>query len=229
MSLVWDGEEHAAPQLSVRHRQMKNRLETKLLEILGRHPWFMSALDAVSDLEIPQWCIGAGVIRNIVFDHLDGVAKTTIRDVDIAYYDVSDITEQADRRYEDILKQRMPFVPWEVTNQASVHLWFHKKFGYRVPPVDGIAEAVATWPETCTSVGVTKIKGNGYKVYAPYGLKDLFGMVIRRNPTRIDINTYNKRISTKRYRQHWKSVRIIYENGEHFAVVDSQGRAAVAG
>ncbi len=207
---------------------MKNYLEIKLLEILSEHPWFMAALDAVSDLGTPQWCIGAGVIRNIVFDYLDG-AETTNRDVDVAYYDASDPTEQADNHYENILKQRMPHVPWEVTNQASVHLWYHLKFGYRVPPVGGIAEAVATWPETCTAVGVTKIKGKGYRVYAPCGLEDLFAMIIRRNPARIDTKTYNRRISTKRYDQYWKSVQIIQENGEHFAVVDSQGRAAVAG
>lgn len=193
---------------------MKKKLETQLIGILFKHPWFMTALDTVSDLGLPQWCIGAGVIRNIVFDYIEGVNATPIRDVDIAYYDVSDLTGQADRRYEGILKQIMPHVPWEVTNQAAVHLWFHKKFGYKVPPLCGVADAVATWPETCTAVAVTKVNGEGYKVYAPYGLEDLFGMVIRRNPARIDVRTYNNRISTKQYEQYWRSVKIIYEKGE---------------
>jgi uncharacterized protein len=182
--------------------------------ILKEHPWFMAALDAVSDLEIPQWCIGAGVIRNIVFDHLDGTTATPIRDVDAAYFDRSDLAGHADSRYEGILKQHMPHVPWEVTNQAAVHLWFHKKFGYRVSPVDGIAEAVATWPETCTAVTVTKGLGEDYSVYAPCGLEDLFGMVIRRNTKRIDVQTYNARILTKRYDQCWKSATIIHEDVE---------------
>lgn len=193
---------------------MKHHLETQLLAILGAHPWFMAALEAVSELGLSQWCIGAGVIRNIVFDHLDGETTTPIGDVDVAYFDSSDLTEVADRRYENILKQRMPHIPWEVTNQAAVHLWFHKKFGYRVPPVDGIAEAVATWPETCTAVAVTKALDNSYKVYAPCGLEDLLGMVIRRHPARVDVRTYQIRISTKRYDQCWKSVKIIHEKGE---------------
>lgn len=170
-----------------------------------------------------HWCIGAGIIRNIVFDHIEGVNATPIRDVDVAYFDMSDLTEEADRRYEKILKQRMPDVPWEVTNQAAVHLWFHKKFGYKVPPLNDITEAVATWPETCTAVAVSKVEDETYKVYAPYGLDDLFGMVIRRNPERIDVQTYNKRISTKRYEQYWRSVKIIHEKGEphitHFSKV----------
>lgn len=188
---------------------MKNHLETQLLTILSEHPWFMAAIDAASDLGLSQWCIGAGVIRNIVFDYLDGGSTTPIRDVDVAYFDISDLSEHKDREYEGILKVRMPNVPWEVTNQAAVHLWFHKKFGYRVPPVNSIEEAVATWPETCTAVAVTKLHKDEYKIYTPCGLEDLFGMKIRRNPVRVDVRTYNARISSKQYDQCWKSVRII--------------------
>ena len=192
---------------------MKNLLETRLLAILGKHPWFMDALDAVSDLGLSQWCIGAGVIRNVVFDYLDGGTTTPIRDVDVAYFDRSDLSEHKDREYEAALKSRMAYVPWEVTNQAAVHLWFHKKFGYRVPPVNCIEEAVATWPETCTAVAVTKVHEEGYRVYAPCGLEDLFGMVIRRNPARVDVQTYNARIANKQYDKCWKPVRIINEKG----------------
>ena len=192
---------------------MKDHLETKLLSILGEHPWFMAALDAVLDLGLSQWCIGAGVIRNIVFDYLDGGSTTPIKDLDVAYFDISDLSEDKDRGYEDMLKVRMPNVPWEVTNQAAVDLWFHKKFGYRVPPVNCIEEAVATWPETCTAVAVTKVHKDEYKVYAPCGLEDLFGMIIRRNPARVDVRTYNARILHKQWDQCWKSVRIINENG----------------
>ena len=193
--------------------KIKNHLETQLLAILSEHPWFMAALDTVLDLGLPQWCIGAGVIRNIVFDYLDGGTMTPIRDIDVAYFDLSDISKHKDREYEDILKVHMPNVPWEVTNQAAIHLWFHKKFGYRVPPVNGIKEAVATWPETCTAVAVTKVHKDKYKVYAPCGLEDLFGMVIRRNPARVDVRTYSTRIASKQYDQCWKSVKVINENG----------------
>jgi hypothetical protein len=192
---------------------MKDHLETKLLAILSEHPWFMAALDAVADLGLSQWCIGAGVIRNIVFDYLDGGTTTPIRDVDVAYFDPSALSEHKDREYEDTLRFRMPNIPWEVTNQAAVHLWYQKKFGYRVSPVNGIEQAVATWPETCTAVAVTKANKDEYKVYAPCGLENLFGMVIRRNSVRVDLRTYNARISNKQYDRCWKSVRIINEKG----------------
>lgn len=93
--------------------------------------------------------------------------------------------------------------------------------------MDGIAEAVATWPETCTAVAVTKTKGLGedFRVYAPCGLEDLFEMVIHRNPERIDVRTYNARILTKQYDRCWKSVKIIHENGEPGHSVERKDRA----
>lgn len=190
-----------------------SHLKTKLLAILGEHSWFMKALDTVSELHLSNWCVGAGAIRNIVFDYLDGSSTTPIRDVDVAYFDQSDISEHKDREHEDFLKARMPNLPWEVTNQAAVHLWFKKNFGYPVSPVKSIQEAVGTWPENCTAVAVTRVHKDKYKVYAPCGLEDLFGMVIRRNPARVDVRTYNARISTKQYAQCWKSVKIINEKG----------------
>lgn len=63
-------------------------METKLPAILSEHPWFMAALDIVLDLGLSQWCIGAGVIRIIVFDYLDGATTTPIIDVDVAYFDI---------------------------------------------------------------------------------------------------------------------------------------------
>ena len=193
--------------------RLKNHLEIKLLSILKQHPWFMTALDAVSDLGLPQWCIGAGAIRNIVFDYLDGTSKNPVRDVDVAYFDPSDLSEQQDHLYENALKLKMPQIPWEVTNQAAVHLWYHKIFGYRVLPLNNIEEAVATWPETCTAIAVTKVEKDKYKIYAPCGVEDLFGMVIRRNPVRVDVGIYNERIAKKKYEECWKAVRVIREEG----------------
>ncbi len=191
---------------------MNDNLETQLLAILREHAWFMEALDVVSYSGLSQGCIGAGIIRNIVFDYIDGETATPIRDVDVAYFDLSDLSERKDIEYGDVLKGHMPNIPWEVTNQAAVHLWYHRIFGYRVAPVKCLEEAIATWPETCTAVAVTKVSRDEYKVYAPFGLEDLFGMVVRRNPARCDVKTYNARISSKQYDRRWKSVEVISED-----------------
>lgn len=187
-------------------------LEKRLLTILYGHPWFMRTLDAVSDLDLPYGCIGGGSIRSIVFDYLDGKSTSTaIRDVDVVYFDSSELLTYKDKEYEykNILESHMPNIPWDVKNQATVHLWFHEKFGHEVSPVNCIEDSIATWPETCTAITVTKFDKDKYKVCAPCGLEDLFGMIIRRNPIRCRMETYNDRISSRQYNQCWKSVKII--------------------
>jgi hypothetical protein len=73
-------------------------------------------------------------------------------------------------------------VPWEVTNQAGVHLWYTTKFGYPIEPIRSIEDAVARWPETATSVAVRLRADDTLQVVAPVGLDDLLGMVLRRKP-----------------------------------------------
>jgi hypothetical protein len=64
---------------------MKENLEKQLIGILSRHPWFMTAMDTVAALGLSEWCIGAGVIRNIVFDHMNstGVRPRTAQGSDL--------------------------------------------------------------------------------------------------------------------------------------------------
>ena len=91
----------------------------------------MSALTAVRELNLDSWCIGAGAIRNLVWDALHEYAQPSVlSDVDVAYFDASNLSSERDAELQLHLKDKLPHVPWEVTNQASVHLWFES----HVPP-----------------------------------------------------------------------------------------------
>ena len=103
----------------------------------------------------------------------------------------------------------MPELSWEVTNQASVHLWFERHFGHAVDPLGSLAEAIAAWPEYATCVGLRLGLDDTITVIAPHGLADLFGMIVRRNPARVSRETYLERVRTKQYRVRWPRVRII--------------------
>jgi len=46
-------------------------------------------------------------------------------------------------------------------------------------------------------------------VIAPYGLHDLFGMVVRRNPVRVSVATYRERVASKRYARRWPRVTVV--------------------
>src|SRR5438094_4452456 len=97
--------------------------------------------------------VGGGVIRNVVWDHLHGYARPTpVADVDVAFFDCDDLSSQREQAIESSLFNRLPNVPWDVKNQAAVHLWYERVFGDAVAPLPSLEEAVSTWPEMGTSI-----------------------------------------------------------------------------
>jgi len=186
--------------------------ETELIEIVRSTPWLMRALRAVRRLNLPSWCIGAGALRNATWDALHGhPAPSLPADIDVAYFDPADYSRERDHRLQSELVRREPDLPWEVTNQAGVHLWFEEVFGHAVEPLHSLEEAVATWPETATSAAVWLDRRGRIHVIAPLGLDDLLGMVVRRNGRRVSLETYRHRLQAKRYRERWPGVRIHAE------------------
>ena len=185
-------------------------LRDQLISLVRQSTWFVSALTAVRELNLQSWCIGAGAIRNLVWDSLNGYATpSSLADVDIAYFDSSNLSSERDTELQCRLREKLPHVPREVINQASVHLWFESYFGHPVPPLTSLTEAVGTWPEYATSVGLTLLPDGVIEVIAPHGLDDLFDMMVRRNPTRVSIETYRQRVIEKRYAERWPKVTVL--------------------
>src|SRR3954453_13357049 len=125
------------------------------LERIARaSPWFMDALAVARDLQLTSWCIGAGAVRNLVWDALHGyVMPSALADVDVAYFDAC-ASLDCDAVLQAQLTAAAPHVPWEVTNQDHGHRLFERYFGHAVEPLHSLTEAVASWPEYATAVGV---------------------------------------------------------------------------
>jgi uncharacterized protein len=186
--------------------------EDELRTILAGNRWFMDVLAAVGACGPPNWVVGAGVIRNIVWDYLHGLdTPTPLKDVDVAFFDPSDITRERDAALERRLRAAMPSVPWDVTNQAGVHLWYESRFGYRIRPAQSIDDAVSMWPETATSVAVTLDADGEVRLIAPIGLDDLLAMRLRRNPRQISRETFTERLREKDPTRRWPLVEILSE------------------
>ena len=185
-------------------------LEERLISIARSAPWLMSALRAVRQLELQSWCIGAGAIRNLVWDVLHCAPSAAApADIDVAYFDASCLDSERDKQLQEKLNRLLPGVPWEVTNQAAVHLWFESYFGHPAEPLHSLEEAVASWPEYANSVGLTLNQNDSISVIAPHGLHDLFSMVVRRNPNRVSVETYRERVAQKQYTGRWSKVTVI--------------------
>ena len=187
-------------------------------------PWLAAALDAVAASGLPDAWIGAGAIRDVVWGQLhDGFDPALVRDVDVVFFDPGDLSpardEAAQRRLGELAVR-----PWEASNQAAVHTWFHEYFGGPpVPPFASVHEAVATWPETATCVAIRRAAGDpapgdpapgdpasgGLEVCAPHGLADLAGATWRRNPVRVSLATSRERLARQRVAARWPGVTII--------------------
>jgi hypothetical protein len=182
----------------------------RLAALLAGEPWLLRALDAVAVSGLPGAWIGAGVVRDLVWGRYHGrFDPASVKDVDVAFFDPADLTMERDLAAVEVLRRIVPGVPWEATNQAAVHVWYHQYFGG--PPVESFAsvhDAVATWPETATCVAVRQGK-DGIEVCAPYGLADLLNGVWRINPIRVTPTISRTRLARQRVQVRWPRVRVV--------------------
>ncbi len=187
-------------------------LETRLVTLVRSSLVLMRALRAGRSVGPPDWLIGAGAIRDRVWDHLHGFAHLSpSRDLDLVFFDRSSIGNKRERDIHRELSAVAPDICWDVTNQAGVHLWYPKVFGLKVEPLTSSADGVGTWPETATAIGVRLLDDDSIQVVAPCGLEDLFGLVCRRNPRRVTVEHYRRRLKTKRIAKRWPHVEIMDE------------------
>lgn len=181
----------------------------RLAGMLTSEPWIVRALEAVAASGLPGAWIGAGVIRDVVWGQLYGrFDPDAVRDVDVAYFDSGNLRPERDQAAQDILSE-LADLPWEATNQAAVHTWYHQYFGGSpVEPFRSVHDAVATWPERATCVAVRKT-AEGIEVCAPLGLDDLLGGVWRPNPVRVTPAISMARLARQRVRDRWPQVDVV--------------------
>jgi uncharacterized protein len=181
----------------------------RLAEMLASQPWIVRALEAVAASGLPDAWIGAGAIREVVWGQLYGrFTPSAVRDVDVAYFDSDNLGPERDKAAQDILGE-LANLPWEATNQAAVHTWYHQYFGGApVEPFSSVHDAIATWPETATCVAV-RTTAEGIEVCAPLGLDDLLSGVWRPNPVRVTPEVSMARLERQRVRARWPHVAVV--------------------
>jgi hypothetical protein len=183
----------------------------ELQAALASSVWFLSVLDDVASVDPPQWWVGAGVIRDVVWEQRfgKGADRPETKDVDVAYFDAADLSSRAERNVEGRLRARNPQVAWDAKNQAAVHRWYAERFGTAVTPLASVPEAVATWPEYATCVAVRLTAQGKMGFCAPHGLDDLLDGLWRRNPSRVTVDEYRRRLADKQPESRWPGVRVV--------------------
>jgi hypothetical protein len=152
--------------------------------IIRGDPDLMPLLVSVRSVQLPQWRLVAGCLYQTVWNLLTGRDRGTgIKDYDLIYFDDSDLSWAAeDRVIRSVAAATRGCVgPVEVRNQARVHLWFEDKFGTAYPQLHSADEAIGRYASIVHAIGVRLEYDDRLDVVAPFGLDDLFAMVIRPN------------------------------------------------
>ena len=68
--------------------------------------------------------------------------------------------------------------------QGCVHLWFRDRFGEDYAPLGSTDEALGRFVAPAFAVGVRLEPDDAISVAAPFGLEDVFAMILRPNPDR---------------------------------------------
>jgi hypothetical protein len=178
--------------------------EQDITPIIKADGWRMDVLRAAEELNLPDWWIGAGFLRNAIWDALEGADSPPTRDVDLVYFNKDDTRPETDWTYDERMKVDYPFAEWEVRNQARMH--YVNNFNPYVSAADGIAH----WVETATCVAV-KLEGGKLHYLFCHGTTDLFGLVARPTPdfrSEELMHIFYERIQNKRWKEKWPSLSI---------------------
>lgn len=174
-----------------------------IVRFIAARPDMMKVLDAVEGLGLRDCWVGAGFIRNAVWDRLHGREGPAVpADVDVVFLDAADIGTGREAEIEEALRHALPGLPWSARNQARMHA----RNGDR--PYADMAEALRHWPERCTAVAARSCNG-AVELLAPFGVADLLGLVVRPTPAfarKIDV--YRDRIREKDWRRRWPRLTI---------------------
>jgi len=170
---------------------------------LRENSWLWQLICQSGDFGLPDGWIVAGCVAQTVWNLASGrPAGARIKDVDLVYFDPSDLSAAAEAEHESRLADRFRAVPakLDVKNQARVHLWYERAFGYPISPYHSTPDAIASFPTTATAIGVRWASGR-LECCAPFGLDDLFTLTVRPNKRQITPAIYAAKVG--RWRQVW--------------------------
>ena len=154
------------------------------ISILTKNKNLMMVLDYIAKLELPNFYIAAGAVFQTIWNYYDGKdLNFGIKDIDVIYYNNSDLSVEKDLEYYDIIKKYIKEKGFnydiDVSNEARMHIWkMEHGQGENVEQYKNSEDAIDKWVATVHAIGITKVNDD-IKVYAPYGLSDIYSRTIR--------------------------------------------------
>jgi uncharacterized protein len=188
----------------------ETELEQRLEASLRRNHVVTDILNRARLLKLPNWYLGAGCIAQTVWNELHGFpASSNIKDYDLAYFDSSDLSREAEESHATDARRLFQdlTVELDVANEARVHLWYPDHIGYAIKPYSSVEDGIASWPTTAAAIGVRKEADGRSTIYSPFGLQDLFGLIVRPNKRQITKEIYMEKV--RRWAKYWPKLIIV--------------------
>lgn len=151
--------------------------------ILKKNKELMDILDFIYELRLPNFYIAAGSVFQTIWNYYDNKPLNYgIKDIDVIYYNKDDLSVDTDINYFNLINDYCINQGYnyeiDVSNEARMHLWKKEKFNIDVEQYVNSEDAINKWIATVHAIGITK-KNEKIKIYAPYGLSDIYSKTIR--------------------------------------------------
>ena len=135
---------------------------------------------------LPNAWLVAGCLFQTIWNIQSGLPPAQgIKDYDLFYFDASDLSPQAEQAVQRRVDEGLGHLGLaiEARNQARVHTWYEKDFGYPYEALGSSRDGIARFLVPCTCVGLRPAAaGGGFELCAPYGLDELYAGLLRPNP-----------------------------------------------
>ncbi len=176
------------------------RYQERIIKLIESDSIRMEALNLLRTLGLPDWCIAAGFVRNLIWNSLYAT-DVGFNDVDVIYFCRLDFSEERDSRLEEELHVLCPDLPWSITNQARMHV------SNGDHPYQSSLDAMSYWPEKQTSIGFTLDNSGQVHVHHCFDLSLLFNGTITRNSKR-SLEILQRRVKSKERLETWPLLRV---------------------
>jgi hypothetical protein len=181
--------------------------EEDIILLIQQDKWMMEILKTTKTLNLPDWWVCAGFVRSKIWDVLHNFSeRTALPDIDVVYYDPTNLNEAEEKEWEKKLNRLHPNIPWSVKNQARMHLI------NRFPPYTSSVEAISKFTETATALGVKLDESDKVILTAPCGIHDVINLEVRPTPYFMESEErmliFEERIRKKNWKSIWSKVKI---------------------
>jgi hypothetical protein len=182
----------------------------RLSTLLTHNEVLVEVLERAAGLRLPGWYLTAGCVFQTVWNVVTGRPATEgIKDYDLFYFDDADLSWEAEDAVIRAGREAFAGLPAavEIRNEARVHLWYEDRFGVPCAPYDSTEAAIDSFAATTCCVGLRLEDGGRWRVYAPHGLSDVFGLVVRPNPVLAPRAVYETKAARRRAR--WPDLTVL--------------------